>query len=276
MKLQPHLVEKPWGRTELPEPFGGAGLGRRIGEIEFGLSGGPELPPAAVLVKYIFTSGRLSVQVHPDDAQARARGLTCGKCECWYVLAADPGASLALGFRASLDEAALRRAALDGSIVDHLDWKPAHAGDFFYVPPGTVHASGGRISLIEIQQPSDVTYRLYDYGRPRELQLEDGLAVTTRGAYPGRFMTHVSGDEGRTLVSGPHFRVEYVVGDGLVAALEGTSRWVLPIRGAAATSDEEARAGDCLVVPAGNPLRAYGNAALLVAAGPGGPSTPVL
>lgn len=265
MKLQPNLVEKPWGRTELPAPFDGAGRGRRIGEIEFGRAGSPPLRPG-LHVKYIFTSGRLSVQVHPDDAQARARGLPGGKSECWYILGAEAGASLGLGFRAELGEDALRQAALDGSIVDHMEWKPVRAGDFFYVPAGTVHASGGAIALIEIQQPSDVTFRLHDYGRARELHLEDGLAVASRAPYPGRFMTHASGREGRILLSGPHFRVDYVAGDGPVEALAGTNRWVLPLRGGVRTSDEDGRAGDCLLVSPDETLCAYGDAALLVAA----------
>src|SRR5205823_13170573 len=109
--------------------------------------------------------------------QARARGLPRGKSECWYILEAEPGAVLGLGLtrEAAADE--LRAAALDGSIEELISWRPVRAGDFISVPPGTIHAIGAGISLLEIQQNADVTYRLYDYGRPRELHLDDGIAV---------------------------------------------------------------------------------------------------
>jgi mannose-6-phosphate isomerase len=263
MKMRAELVEKPWGRTQLPGPFASAGGGRRIGEIWFAPPDGRELP---LLVKYIFTSEKLSVQVHPDDAQARARGLPNGKTECWYILDAEPGAALGLGFREPADAQTLRRAALDGSIEALMDWKPVSAGDFLYVPAGTVHAIGAGISLIEVQQQSDVTYRLYDYGRPRELHLDDGLAVARGEPYPPELHTHVDGGESRTLVPGPLFRVEHVVAEGPVAMLEEQERWVLPLRGTAQVRGASGRPGDCLLLPPGQPLTASEGAELLVAA----------
>jgi mannose-6-phosphate isomerase len=178
MKLDRRYVEKPWGRTQLPAIFD-APTGKRIGEIWFTADG--EQP---LLVKYLFTSERLSIQVHPDDEQARARGLTQGKSECWYILDAEPGATLGLGLKSAISAADLRSAALDGSIEQQMNWRPVRAGDFFMVPPGTIHAIGGGISLLEFQQNSDVTYRLYDYGRPRELHLEDPVSVA-RGTLSG-------------------------------------------------------------------------------------------
>lgn len=262
MKLEAHPVEKLWGPTTLPPHFGGRG-DRPIGEIWFEAADRRDLP---LLVKYIFTRDKLSVQVHPDDAQARARGLPHGKSECWFILAAEPGARLALGFREAQSEATLRRAALDGSIEALLDWKPVQAGDFFYVPAGTVHAIGEGVSLIEIQQQSDVTYRLYDYGRPRDLHLEDGLAVARRGAYPDALGTRVAAGESRTLVTGPHFTLLHLAGSGPVQPLAGRDRWAVPLAGAIGVRGETAGPGDCLFVPAGERLVRLGEATLLLAA----------
>ena len=167
-------VEKPWGMDVLPAPFI-APAGTRIGEIWFER---PEQLPS-LLVKYIFTSEKLSVQVHPDDAQALAAGeADTGKEECWLVIAAEPGAALGIGFRQAIDRDAMRAAALDGTIEDMLVWHQVQPGDFFYIPANTVHAIGAGVSLIEIQQNSDITYRLYDYGRPRPLHLDAGIAVS--------------------------------------------------------------------------------------------------
>ena len=109
MKLERRYVEKPWGRTELPPMFDPP-TGDQIGEVWF--TDGAELP---LLAKYIFTSERLSIQVHPDDAQARGRGLAQGKSECWYILDAEPGATLGLGLTRKIGVDELRAAALDGS-----------------------------------------------------------------------------------------------------------------------------------------------------------------
>ncbi|MDB5692429.1 MAG: hypothetical protein JWO81_1492 [Alphaproteobacteria bacterium] len=258
MKLVRHQVEKPWGRTDLP-----GGGGRRIGEIWFEAPDRRKLP---LLVKRIFTSEKLSVQVHPDDEQARARGLANGKSECWYILDAEPGALLGLGFGQEVGKERLRAAAIDGSIEALMDWKPVQSGDFFYVPAGTVHAIGAGLSLIEIQQPSDVTYRLYDYGRPRELHLEDGVDVADTGFYPAACATHVEGEENRILVKGPHFTLIHVAG-GEAGALADRQRWAIPVSGTVRSGDEQAAAGDCLLVEAGGKIDADG-AFLLAAAGP--------
>lgn len=170
-------VAKPWGRRTLWPGFADPAPDEEpIGEIWFPSPAGddPEL-----LIKYLFTSEKLSVQVHPDDKAARARGFPRGKDEAWLVLSAEPGATIALGPTRPVDADELRAAALDGSIVDLLDWRAVRAGDFIYSPAGTVHAIGAGLTVIEIQQNLDLTYRLYDYGRPRELHLDDGIAVST-------------------------------------------------------------------------------------------------
>ena len=180
-QLKCHAVERPWGRRELPGAFAAlAGGDRPIGEIWFENDGGR---PAALLVKYLFTTERLSIQVHPDDAIARAAGLRSGKDEAWLVIDADPGATIGLGLTRKLTPEALRAAALDGSIEQLLDWRPVSTGDFFYSPAGTIHAIGGGIALVEIQQNCDITYRLYDYGRPRELHLDQAIAVANPAPY---------------------------------------------------------------------------------------------
>ena len=244
MKFSRQYVEKPWGRTRLPPMFD-APSGQRIGEVWF--TGGADLP---LLAKYIFTSERLSIQVHPNDDQARERGLPQGKNECWYILEAEPGATLGLGLKREVSSGELREAALDGSIEELMDWRPVSPGDFFYVPAGTVHAIGAGISLVEFQQNVDVTYRLYDYGRPRELHLNDGIAVARTAPYPDELAKHVCDDGEQTLVDGPHFTLVHTDGD----ALQDRERWVLPLEGEVCAGDETAVAGECLLVPPGQPL----------------------
>ncbi len=206
--LPTRSVAKPWGKDALPAPFV-APPGERIGEVWFE-------PPAALpelLVKYIFTSEALSVQVHPSDAQTRAQGLgRQGKEECWLVIDAEPGAVLGIGFTQSIGAEAMRAAAIDGSIEQLMMWHPVQAGDFFYIPANTVHAIGAGVSLIEVQQNSDITYRLYDYGRPRELHLEEGMAVAKGEPYPERLHTVVPDRGEVTLVDGPLFRLDRIDG----------------------------------------------------------------
>lgn len=248
MKLDRRYVEKPWGRTQLPAIFDSP-AGKRIGEIWFT---GPGDQP--LLVKYLFTSERLSVQVHPKDEQARARGLERGKSECWYILEAEPGATLGLGLKRDASAEELRAAALDGSIEELVDWRPVRAGDFFSVPPGTIHAIGGGISLLEFQQNSDVTYRLYDYGRPRDLHLEEGIAVALAEPYPQRLAQHVSSGEQRTLASGPPFVLARTRQD----MFADRRRWVIPLEGRATAGEDSSRPGDCLLVAPGEHVESDG------------------
>ena len=206
--LPTRMVEKPWGRDVLPAPFT-APPGQRIGEVWFE-------PPASLpelLIKYIFTSEKLSVQVHPSDAQLPGHG----KEECWLVIAAEPGAALGVGFREPIGAKAMRAAALDGSIEQLLEWYPVSAGDFFYIPAGTVHAIGAGVSLIEVQQTSEVTYRLYDYGRPRELHLDQGIAVASGAPHPAALRRHLDDTGAAALVQGPLFRLDRIADAPTVA-----------------------------------------------------------
>jgi mannose-6-phosphate isomerase len=177
VRLPAVFKEKIWGALDLapwyPDP------GKKIGEVWFET----DLP---LLVKFVFTSERLSVQVHPDDAFAAAHEKSPGKTEMWYVLRADPGAQLALGFREPITRERLRESALSGEIERLLNWVDVNQGDAFFVPAGTVHAIGAGLALCEVQQHSDVTYRLYDYGRARELHLEKALQVASTAAYDAK------------------------------------------------------------------------------------------
>ena len=254
MKLERRYVEKPWGRTRLPPMFD-APEGKRIGELWF-TGAGEQL----LLVKYLFTSERLSIQVHPNDEQARAQGLHSGKSECWYIVEAEPDAEIGLGLKRAVSADALREAALDGSIEQLLDWRRVGAGDFFFVPPGTIHAIGGGIALLELQQNSDVTYRLYDYGRPRELHVGAAVAVAKREPYPDLLAQHLSPAHSQILIDGPHFIVAHCIADELTER----QRWVIPLEGRVRDGEDSAGPGDCLLVQPGQ--RVEGEGRMLIGA----------
>jgi mannose-6-phosphate isomerase len=253
MKLEARQVEKPWGRDTLPSPFQALG-GRKIGEIWF--EGPDDLP---LLAKYIFTSEKLSIQVHPGEEAASRRGLRRGKSECWYILDAAPGALLGLGLTEDVSPDRLREAALDGSIEGLIAWRPVTTGDFFFVPAGTVHAIGGGISLLEFQQNSDVTYRLYDYGRPRDLHLDDAIAV----ASPGRYVAGPAATP-PALHEGPPFVLLRLTGPS--DQLRERRRWVLPVAGVARSGADTAGPGECLLVEPGAPLNLSSDAVVFLGA----------
>lgn len=241
--LPTRQVAKPWGRDVLPAPFS-APAGERIGEIWF--EPPPELPQ--LLVKYIFTSEALSVQVHPSDSETVAAGMgKQGKEECWLIVAAEPGAKLGIGFDDELSSEAMRAAAIDGSIEHLMTWHSVRPGDFFYIPAGTVHAIGAGVSLIEVQQNSDITYRLYDYGRPRELHLEDGVAVAHGEPYLDRHRKHVPRTGSHLLVDGPLFRLDQVEGapSPEVAARYDGRLLVIPREGPVHVAGAEIAPGGC-------------------------------
>ena len=193
-RLKPWFSERVWGKRDLRPWYSDTGTTEPVGEawltgpqcvVETGPFAGRTLASVApelggefpLLVKLVFPAEKLSVQVHPDDAQAQALGETRGKTECWYVLEAEPGAGVALGLKPGVDAAAVKAAIADGTLESLVEWVPVSVGDMLFVAPGTVHAIGPGVVLLETQQTSDVTYRLYDYGRPRELHLEKGLQV---------------------------------------------------------------------------------------------------
>lgn len=256
-KLATKLVEKPWGRTAIPNLFEPTG-GRRIGEVWF--TGGDNLP---LLAKFIFTGERLSIQVHPDDEQAAASGLERGKSECWLILEADADAVLGLGLTRPVDDAELRASALDGSIEDLLCWRAVRPGDFFMVPAGTIHAIGAGISLLEFQQNSDVTYRLYDYGRPRDLHLDRAVAVARADRYDEP-VAGIDPLQEMLLVDGQQFMLVHARDAGGIARrLGGRLRWVLPLAGSVRSGDAQAGAGECLLLKPQDELDAVDGRALI-------------
>jgi len=207
-RLKPWFSERPWGRKNLLPWYSDTGTKELVGEawltgpqcvVETGSFAGRTLSSIAaelggefpLLVKILFPAEKLSVQVHPDDVQARALGETRGKTECWYVLEAEPGAAVALGLKNGADAAVVRAAVADGTMEALLEWVPVSVGDMLFVDAGTVHAIGPGVVLLETQQTSDVTYRLYDYGRPRELHLEKGLQVMKAKTAAGKVAPRV-------------------------------------------------------------------------------------
>ena len=182
-------------------------------------SGQPVFP---LLIKILFTTDKLSVQVHPPDSAAHKQN-SWGKTEMWHILRAAPGARLAVGFRMDIprdlvdDPAKLRQAAASGSLEQLLDWREVHDGETYFVPAGTVHAIGAGLTLCEIQQNSDITYRLYDYnrpgtdGRPRALHLEEALKVIEWRSSGGRtspFDWPGGAGKRRLLAACPYFLTE--------------------------------------------------------------------
>jgi mannose-6-phosphate isomerase len=226
-RLSEHRVFKPWGRTDIPEQFGGA-TDEPLGEIWFQRQDGHA---DALLVKYLFTSERLSVQVHPDDAAARAAGHSRGKDEAWVVLDADPDARIGIGLKEPVSATELRAAALDGSISQMLDWRTVEAGDAYYSPAGTLHSIGGGLTLLEIQQNCDITYRLYDFGRPRELHLDQGVAAALTDVDVRKSVERPMG-EGRSIVAqGPKFTLERCRADTRLDASVSKPLWLIPMGG---------------------------------------------
>jgi mannose-6-phosphate isomerase len=201
--------QKPWGVLTADPSLDGQQPAKRIGEIWYERSNIGS-PTPDLLLKLLFTSQPLSVQVHPTDAYAHSIGLPNGKTEAWYVLSAEPGAKVAVGLKEPVSEQMLRAAILDGSIVDQIAWRDAYPNDVVFVPAGTIHAIGAGLVLAEIQQRSDTTFRLFDHGRSRTLHVEQALAVAERGpAEAGQAARSVTGER-TVLVANDYFVFERI------------------------------------------------------------------
>ena len=202
LKLTPHVVQPIWGRetwvlsthnngscTVQTGTFAGmdfAQLHREQPALFGKACEGRDFP---VLVKFIHARDDLSIQVHPRDSDTHvlAPG-EAGKTECWFILQADPGAKLVMGFREEITPELFAQSIENGTLMNHVAQLPVQAGDFFHIPAGTLHAIGAGITLAEVQQNSDTTYRVYDYGRlqngqPRELHVTQAKAVTDLAPY---------------------------------------------------------------------------------------------
>jgi mannose-6-phosphate isomerase len=242
IKLSTIRVNKPWGRNRLWPGFADAPAnGEPVGEIWFKTA--DDAPEPELLVKYLFTSERLSIQVHPDDDAARGAGYPRGKEEAWLILAAEPEATIALGTRYPVSREELRAAALDGSIESLMDWRRVKAGDIIYSPAGTVHAIGGGLTLIEVQQNVDLTYRLYDYGRPRELHLDAGIAVSNPVPFVDQAAPTQMMADREILVEGGKFVIERLRTNGNWAFSE--LAWLIPITGGGSIDSDTFSAGEC-------------------------------
>jgi len=167
-----------------------------------------------LLLKFLFPHEKLSVQVHPDDEQARRVGQPWGKTECWYVAHAKAGAQIALGLKPGVSVVQLEQAIHEKRAEEVLNWLNVFTGDMIYVSGGTVHTLGPGSVIVEAQQQSDTTYRLYDYGRPRELHLKEGLAAVKLNGASGKVVrpapAQVAGSSNRRapLVAAPYFVVD--------------------------------------------------------------------
>jgi mannose-6-phosphate isomerase len=167
-----------------------------------------------LLLKFLFPREKLSVQVHPDDAQALRVGQPWGKTECWYVAHAKPGSQIALGLKPGVTVAQLEESIHQNRAEEVLHWINIYAGDMIYVAGGTVHTLGPGSIIVETQQQSDTTYRLYDYGRPRELHLKDGMAAVKEKVMSGKVLrpapieTASAKTRFSSLIAAPYFVVE--------------------------------------------------------------------
>ncbi len=284
--LIPIFDERPWGSRDLrpiytkvvKEPIGESWLtweqnvvangplsGQTLGEIAkqyrrelVGLIA-PYQDRFPLLIKFLFPTDKLSVQVHPDDEGARRTGQPFGKTECWYVLEAKPGARLALGLKPDVTLQEFE-ASIHGTRAEELlNWIEVQPGDMLYVAAGTVHTIGGGMILLETQQSSDITFRLYDYGRPRELHIEAGLAAIKLNNRAGK-VVHGHGDDPRYLIRSPFFQVEKIrLKSMLEVGMTPESPHVLVAAGGAGIVESPGMepvsfaCGEAIVVPASVP-----------------------
>jgi mannose-6-phosphate isomerase len=240
-------VPKPWGVVDRRPWSSASNDGGAIGEIWYERPDSAAADPS-LLLKLLFTSQPLSIQVHPDDAFAHSMGLPNGKTEAWYVLSAAPEAKVALGLKRRLTPQQLRDAVENGSISDLVVWRAVSADDVIFVPAGTIHAIGAGLVIAELQQRSDATFRLFDYGRQRALHIESAIAVAN--IEPADFQVRLEQltAERTLLVSNPHFvfeRIDLAADSAWCLAAERET-WLLILSGAALAGSFDLATGDAL------------------------------
>ena len=240
--MQPLFDPRPWGTLDLSAIYPNHRFNERIGEAwltgdncivtngplanrsladlskefrsELVGTAAPDPERFPLLMKFLFPEEKLSVQVHPDDATAQRFGEPWGKTECWYVAHAKPGAQIGLGLKPGVTLAQLEQSIHDQRAEQLLNWINVYQGEMIYVTAGTVHTIAGGSVLLETQQQSDTTYRLYDYGRPRPLHLERGLASVKERTVAGKVIrpAPVSIDGGKSrhssMIAAPYFKVD--------------------------------------------------------------------
>ena len=240
--MQPAFDPRPWGTLDLSPIYPNHKFEEKIGEAwltgdacrvangplkgkslaELSSQYGCELVGDAapdpnrfpLLLKFLFPHEKLSVQVHPDNEAARRVGQPWGKTECWYVAHARPGAQIGLGLKPGVTREQFEQSIHDKRAEDLLNWINVYPGEMIYVAGGTVHTLGPGAIIVETQQQSDTTYRLYDYGRPRELHLKEGLAAIKETTESGKVVrpapSNLNGSRSRRapLISSPYFVVE--------------------------------------------------------------------
>jgi len=240
-------VPKPWGIVDLRPWSNARPDGSAIGEIRYERPGS-EAADTSLLLKLLFTSQPLSIQVHPDDAYAQSIGLQNGKTEAWYVLSATPEAKVALGLKRRLTPQQLRQAGEDGSITNLVVWQAVSQGDSIFVPAGTIHAIGAGLVIAEIQQRSDATFRLFDHGRQRELHIENAIAVADAGPAGFRVIPTRLTDTRTLLISNAHFMFERIdLAPNSEWCLEAKQEtWLLIVDGSARTVSSDVAKGDAV------------------------------
>ena len=263
---------KPWGSLDLRPWSEASTTDGPIGELWFER---PDhaAPETALLFKLLFTTAPLSIQVHPNDAYARSIGLASGKTEAWYILSAIAGAEVAVGLNYPRSAVELRTAITDGTIGNILHWHPVHQGDVIFIPAGTIHAIGAGIVLAEIQQHSDATFRLFDYGRERELHIENAVAVATAGPRGIQSPSERLSDARTVLTVNSYFALEKIdLAPGSVWMLDAPREtWLLAIKGDARLGAMKLALGDAVFLQADHAeieVSADGLKALLAYPGP--------
>lgn len=195
--------------TDLRPWNGHHDAGSCIGEVWFQRRDA-SAPDSALLLKLLYTSRPLSIQVHPDDAYARSIRLPHGKSEAWYILDAAREARIALGLKRALSTARLRASIDDGSIEELVQWRRVARDDVISVPAGTIHAMGAGIVAMEVQQRSDTTYRLFDFGRQREIHAASAVAAAYAGPAAAQPRSRSLSMRRTLLLASPHFVLERV------------------------------------------------------------------
>ncbi len=298
VRLFPECKDNIWGGVALREKYGKITDKNPVGEswelsfhkdgptkIEDGrtlqeavtakeLGGNCEgFPFFPMLIKFIDAKQDLSVQVHPSDAYALKNENSFGKTEMWYVVDAEPGAGLYVGFKQAVTKETYEQAIKDGTLTELLNFYEVKPGDCYFIPSGTIHAIGAGCLIAEIQQNSNLTYRVYDYGRtdkngnPRELHIDKALKVTSLEKYENS-ATGIQRSFGELIGASKYFTTTKVVFDGsvLIPMDKNSFKCVTVVDGEGKIGDESYKAGDSFFLPADDDnVFVFGHGTLIVA-----------